>query len=186
MKLKYKVAVKFYTETRNQEQLNFAYKEIDSFSDNYNNFKWYYKFKLEKIKNDFNFFSFTDLDINPEIEKLLTVVNSEFANYVDRFKYKMADSVFQHGNYNHELVKYAIDKVIKKQNEDSNHVDINTILNSQTSSKSNYFSITEQTSSNISLLFMISFVIFSIGLVFTHYYMYLKNPVNFFSNFQKH
>ena len=51
MKLKYKVAVKFYTETKNEEQLNYAFKEIESFTEIYNNFKWYYKFNLENIKN---------------------------------------------------------------------------------------------------------------------------------------
>ena len=53
MKLKYKVAVKYYNETKNHEQLEFAYKEIENFTETYSNFKWYYKFNFEKIKNSY-------------------------------------------------------------------------------------------------------------------------------------
>jgi hypothetical protein len=49
MKNKYKLAVKFYTETRNEEQLQIAYKEIDQFYENYYLFKFYYKFSAKKI-----------------------------------------------------------------------------------------------------------------------------------------
>ncbi len=186
MKLKYKVAMKFYTETRNEQQLDFAYKELDSFYDSYNNFKWYYKFNLDKIKSDyFNFFTFSDLDLKPEVEKLLTFTgNKEFVFFVDRFKYKMADAVFQKSNYNYDLVKYAIDKVIKKQHEDNNNIDINSILNNQ-KEESKHFIITEETSSDISLWFSFSLVVISIGLIFAHYYMYSKNPIKYFSNFQR-
>jgi hypothetical protein len=184
MKLKYKIAVKYYTETSNQEQLNFAYKEIESFIENYYNFKWYYKFNLQKINNDFNFYSIDELDVDPDIEKLLRKgVYSEFANFVDRYKYKTADSIFQSGNYNLDLVKYAIEKVIQKQKENNNKIDINSILNSKISNEPKHF-VNEQTSSNISLLFSFSLVILSIALIFTHYYLYMKNPLKFSHNFR--
>jgi hypothetical protein len=185
MKLKYKIAVKFYTETHNEEQLNFAYKEIENFTENYNNFKWYYKFNLEKINNDFNFYSFDELDMDREIETLLRKgVFSEFSQFVNRYKYKIADMIFQKGNFNIDLIKYAIDKVIKKQKEADLEIDISSILNSQPSG-SKCFVINESTSSNISLLFSFSLVIMAIALIFTHYYMYMKNPIKFFHYFQK-
>lgn len=185
MKLKYKVAVKFYTETRNQEQLDFAYKEIESFTENYNNFKWYYKFNLGKIKNDFNFFSFDELNLDMEIENLLRKgIHSDFAKFIDRYKFKVADSIFQQGKYNLELIKYAIEKVTKKEKEHKNDIDINSILNNQPAKENKLF-INEQTSSNISLLFSFSLVILSVALIFTHYYMYMKNPAKFFHDLQK-
>lgn len=50
MKMKYKIAIKFYTETRNEEQLNFAYNEIENFMESYSEFKWFFKFDINKIK----------------------------------------------------------------------------------------------------------------------------------------
>lgn len=44
MKSKYILAVKFFTETKNEEQLDLSYKEIERFLDTYNEFIWYYSF----------------------------------------------------------------------------------------------------------------------------------------------
>lgn len=44
METKYKLATKFFTETKNEEQLIIAEKEIDSFMSTYENFLFYYSF----------------------------------------------------------------------------------------------------------------------------------------------
>jgi hypothetical protein len=49
MKNKYKLAIKFYTETRNEEQLQIAYKEIDKFYEIYYLYKYYYNFSPKKL-----------------------------------------------------------------------------------------------------------------------------------------
>lgn len=49
MKNKYKLAIKFYTETRNEEQLQIAYKEIDKFYEIYYLYKYYYTFSPKRI-----------------------------------------------------------------------------------------------------------------------------------------
>jgi hypothetical protein len=49
METKYKLATKFFTETKNEDQLNIAEKEIDSFMSTYENFLFYYTFNAENI-----------------------------------------------------------------------------------------------------------------------------------------
>ena len=41
MKSKYELALKFFTESKNEEQLNLSYKEIEGFLGNYYNFKFF-------------------------------------------------------------------------------------------------------------------------------------------------
>jgi hypothetical protein len=183
MKLKYKVAVKFYTETKNQEQLDYAYKEIENFTENYNNFKWFYKFNIEKIKNKYGYLILEDLDLDAEIDlEISKGFKSEFVNFLDRYKLKIADSIFQQGLFNMDLVKYAIDKVLKKEKKSKEEIDINSLLGSDTQGthSAKLFQITERTSSNLSLFFSLSLAVLSIALIFTHYYMYMKNPLKFF------
>lgn len=49
MENKYHLAIKFFTETKNQEQLIIAYKEIESFMQTYENFLFYYNFDPKNI-----------------------------------------------------------------------------------------------------------------------------------------
>lgn len=49
MKIKYKLAVKYFTETKNAEQLILAYNEIDEFYDIYYLYKYYYLFSVKSI-----------------------------------------------------------------------------------------------------------------------------------------
>lgn len=50
MKNKYVLAVKFFTECKNDEQLSLTYKEIESFLDNFTTFKFFYKFNTSELK----------------------------------------------------------------------------------------------------------------------------------------
>ena len=49
MKTKYSLAIKFFTESKNEEQLAICYKEIDTFMDTYDEFKFYFKFSNDNI-----------------------------------------------------------------------------------------------------------------------------------------
>lgn len=51
MKNKYELALKYYTETKNEEQLQIAYKEIEFFNSICELFMWYYHFDLTSIDN---------------------------------------------------------------------------------------------------------------------------------------
>lgn len=186
MKLKYKVAVKYYNETKNLEQLHFAYKEIENFTENYNKFKWYYKFNFEKIMNYYLKYNEQEpLHLELEIEKILLKENVErmqFIYFMERYKYKIVDSIFQSGNYNVDLIKYAIEKVIVRE---KSEFDINTILKKEKFDYSSHISKAHNDSSNVSLFFSFSLVILSIALIFAHYYMYMKYPQKFFKEFQR-
>jgi hypothetical protein len=49
MKKKYAMAIKFFTETKNEEQIEISYKEIESFMSNFSSFKFFYKFEVFNI-----------------------------------------------------------------------------------------------------------------------------------------
>lgn len=49
MKKKYAMAIKFFTETKNEEQLELSYKEIEQFMNNFSSFKLYYKLQTFSI-----------------------------------------------------------------------------------------------------------------------------------------
>jgi len=95
-------------------------------------------------------------------------------------KLKIADGIFQQGNYNVDLVKYAIDKVINQEKKLKEEIDIGSLLNNHNVVENKHCVFNELTSSNLSLLVSFSLVILSVALIFTHYYMYMKNPLNFF------
>lgn len=46
MKSKYNLAIKFFTEAKNEEQLDLSYKEIEKFMTTFNKFKFYLNFSL--------------------------------------------------------------------------------------------------------------------------------------------
>ena len=52
MENKYRLAIKFFTETKNEEQLEIAYKEIDKFMETYENFLSYYKFDPKNVSEE--------------------------------------------------------------------------------------------------------------------------------------
>jgi len=52
MKSKYVFAVKFFTETKNEEQLNISYKEIENFLDVFTEFIFYYEICNKDIEEE--------------------------------------------------------------------------------------------------------------------------------------
>jgi hypothetical protein len=49
MRKKYHLALKFFTETKNENQMQISYKEIESFLQNYYSYKFYFKFNAANI-----------------------------------------------------------------------------------------------------------------------------------------
>ena len=49
----YNLAIKFFTELKNEEQLNITYKEIENFMEIYQNFLFFYNFNPLKIKLEY-------------------------------------------------------------------------------------------------------------------------------------
>jgi hypothetical protein len=49
MKKKYQLALRFFTETKNENQMQISYKEIESFLQNYYSYNFYFKFNTSEI-----------------------------------------------------------------------------------------------------------------------------------------
>ena len=49
MKLKYQMAIKFFSESKNEEQLDISYIEVEKFLTNFNQYKSFYKFETFTI-----------------------------------------------------------------------------------------------------------------------------------------
>ena len=49
MKSKYLQSIKFYTELKNEEQINYAYIELESLFETYENFKFFFKFEINQL-----------------------------------------------------------------------------------------------------------------------------------------
>jgi hypothetical protein len=50
MRNKYTLAIKFFTESKNEEQLGISYKEIESFTENFHTFKFFFRFNVANIR----------------------------------------------------------------------------------------------------------------------------------------
>ena len=106
MKSKYNLAVKFFTETKNQEQLDLTYKEYEAFHETFEQFKFFYKFKIESIDpKALN-------QLSEEEQKMIQDPNN--LKSIEHQKANICDSIFGNGKFNLELYKYALDKVFEE------------------------------------------------------------------------
>ena len=155
IKKKYNLAVKFFTETKNKVQLDLTYKEYESFYENFNLFKFFYKFSINSLEK-----KVTEQLNDNEKKKLFDIKNSKI---IEKNKIFICEYIFTNGNYNAELYKYVVDKILEEEkNENENKLKINVFQNILNSSKGKFFFI------KILICFLImSFVSF----VFQIYYL---------------
>ena len=106
MRSKYNLAVKFFTETKNQEQLDLTYKEFEGFHEIYEQFKFFYKFKIESIDPK------VINQLNEEEKKMLH--EPQTTKIIERQRANICEYIFSHGDYNLELYKYALDKIFEE------------------------------------------------------------------------
>ena len=106
MKSKYNLAVKFFTETKNKEQLDLTYKEFEGFHEVFEQFKFFYKFKIESIDPK------AINQLNEEEKKMLQDPNT--SKIIERQRANICEYIFSHGNYNLELYRYALDKIFEE------------------------------------------------------------------------
>jgi hypothetical protein len=165
MKSKYYMAVKFFTETKNEEQLGLTYKEFESFHQSYQQFKFFYKFKVNeldpKIRNQ----------LSEEEQKLLD--DTDFTTYLDEYKYKVCEHVFSEGNYNIQLFQYALEKVFeedrKEQEEREKEEEALRPKVSWSEKIANVFK------GNVGMYISIVFMVCTIAAILGHYFMYSGN-----------
>ena len=157
IKKKYNLAFKFFTETKNQVQLDLTYKEYESFYETFNRFKKFYKFSINAIEN-----KVIEKLTDKEKQNLFNIKNKKI---IEKNKKTICQYIFAKGNYNAELYKYVIDKMLeeeKNKKEIENKSKLKIIQHILNLSKGKYFML------KISLCFIIiSFV--SIG--FQLYYI---------------
>ena len=107
IKKKYILAFKFFTETKNYIQLDLTYKEYETFYDIYNKYKFFYKFNPKKINE-------TIMQYLLENEKK-TLIAQEKKSIIEKNKKDICDYIFNNSNYNKELYKYALDKILEEE-----------------------------------------------------------------------
>lgn len=166
MKSKYNLAVKFFTETKNEEQLVLTYKEFESFHESYNQFKFYYKFKACNIDPK------AKASLTPEEQALLT--NDDFNKLIDEYKFKVCENVFGDGNYNIELFQYALEKVFEEERKaEEEREKAEEALKPKVSWSQYLCNITK---SNYVKYFSALFILLSIGAIIAQYFMYSGSP----------
>ncbi|MCQ2821329.1 MAG: hypothetical protein MJ252_29055, partial [archaeon] len=162
MKDKYKLAVKFFTETKNEEQLALTYKEYEKFQETYQNFKFYYKFNL--------------VDLNPKVKQNLTeeeislLENEECQKYIDEYKCKACENIFSDGNFNLELFQYALEKVFGEERKEEEEREKEEEAKRPKVSWMEW--IGNISKGNFGFYFTIFFVIVSALIIGGHFYMY--------------
>jgi hypothetical protein len=107
MKSKYYLALKFFNETKNDEQLKLCYKEVEGFFDNYAEFKFY--IELDCLNLDPK----VEAQLNDEEKEQLN--NEDFQSYFNFYRFKECEDIFSNYKYNFELFKYALEKVFEEE-----------------------------------------------------------------------
>lgn len=112
MKNKYKFVIIYYREIQNEEQLSYAYDEVEYFMERYQKFKFYYMMNVSKVLETYK-------NSYKENEKdFCYLEDTVFLNFLKNYKNKKSDGIFQDSHFNLELIKIAIGKVnqeLKKQ-----------------------------------------------------------------------
>ena len=136
IKKKYNLAVKFFIETKNQVQLDLTYKEYELFYEIFNQFKYFYKFSINSLDKKV----IEQLNDN-EKKKLFDSKNHKI---IEKNKKYICEYIFTHGNYNAELYKYVVDKIMieeKNKIEIESRLKFNLLNNILNLSKGKYFII---------------------------------------------
>ena len=107
IKKKYNLAVKFFTETKNQDQLDLTYKEYESFNEVFYQFKYFYKFSINSLDKR------VIEHLNDNEKRIL--FDSKNKKIIEKNKIRICEHIFVHGNYNVELYKYVVDKIFEEE-----------------------------------------------------------------------
>ena len=160
MKSKYNLAVKFFTETKNQEQLDLTYKEYEGFHETFEQFKFFYKFKIESIDPK------VINQLNEEEKKMLEDPN--ITNLINRQRANICEYIFGNGKFNLELYRYALDKVFGEYREQMEEKRKKEEALKPKVSWSEY--LLKISKSNFGIYLSICFILFTIGAIGFQFY----------------
>ena len=160
MKSKYNLAVKFFTETKNQEQLDLTYKEYEAFHETFEQFKFFYKFKIESIDpKALN-------QLSEEERNMLQDPNNQKS--IEHQKANICDYIFGNGKFNLELYKYALDKVFEEYRQKMEEERKKEEALRPKVSWSEY--LTKISKGNFGIYLSICFILFTIGAIGFQFY----------------
>jgi len=144
---------------KNEEQLNIAYKEIETFMQTYENFLFYYSFDPQNIATKYYDALSEESKSLLKDEKMIVLINE--------FKYKTADSIFGEGNYNFALYKYALEKVCEEERKEREEKEKELEASKP---KTSFFSFLNSKNSNMYLFITIGVILFTIFLGGANFY----------------
>ena len=172
MKKKYKMIIMYYIETKNKEKLNLAFEERDQFMEKYMGFKFFYKLNIINMLE--TVLKYEENDSNSLKYKIKELIKlKSFLNFLEYFKNKRADSIFQDGNFNIKIITYAISKINsekKYKNKDNNESSesyssqIEKVIKNNNTIPDNF---------SISVTFIL--LLFSLFFICYQYFLFLSN-----------
>ena len=172
MKKKYKMIIMYYIETKNKEKLNLAFEERDQFMEKYMGFKFFYKLNIINMLE--TVLKYEENDTNSLKYKIKELIKlKSFLNFLEYFKNKRADSIFQDGNFNIKIITYAISKINsekKYKNKDNNESSESYSSNIEKVIKNNN---TIPDNFSISVTFIL--LLFSLFFICYQYFLFLSN-----------
>ena len=108
IKNKYNLAVKYFYETKNKEQIKLTYEEFESFHEHFEKFKFFYKFEVDFVKSN---------NIKLSQKEISILFDPKNKEAIKNVKEKICDYIFSHSNYNTGLYQYAINKICNAKNQ---------------------------------------------------------------------
>jgi len=110
--------------------------------------------------------------------------NEDIVKLIESYKYRMSEDIFSNGEYNYELFKYAIERILDSEQKEKDEKDNNSPelkLKKQINEEKKKEKNLEANKGNIvSLLLSFLIMLFSMLLIGCHYFIYSSNP-NFFN-----
>ncbi len=200
MKTKYDLAIKYYSETGNYEQIKLAYNELELFNQTYESFFYYLKLDnktLEKLikdcfktlddteseskykKNDTKNEQFNNSKSSDESLQMNKTLLNQFGRIVALIQLKISESIFEEASFNNELLVYTKKKfkleTQQKQKE---------LLKEDTEKVSKETDVVdnEDFSTRISCLLLFLMLLFSFIMIYVQSYFYNLNLAEHMKN----
>ena len=107
MKQQYKQIIQFFSETNNPQQLDYTYDEYEKFMEQYELFKFYYKFQIDLIDPKV-------INKLTEEEKKMLMDESQYDFYFKRIMH-LCEDTYSHGDYNVEVFQFSFDTVLEEE-----------------------------------------------------------------------
>lgn len=188
MKNYYRLAVKYFIETNNDDQLQITYKEVENYLEHLYQYEWYYYFDPEIIPTRL----YKNLSKENKYLALLillrnSIENTEILKLINNFKYRSCEAIFSSRNYNNDLFKFSMNKVLRSQEAEKLELEKQTEkikhelrnLSNEVICPTPYKIKQQFKTDGFSLIFSVSIMLLSMLLIGFHIFIYSSNPYMF-------